>query len=78
MASGRPGYSRAWVLLLNLGFCFVLPLQAVPSSMNAVSEDIYSNGSAMLGSPAHTNGREIRKMRFIQFEKVAEEPMVSW
>ncbi|XP_054852857.1 55 kDa erythrocyte membrane protein [Eublepharis macularius] len=49
--------------------------EANPSPLNAITEDIYTNGSAMLGSPAHANGHEVRKMRFIQFEKVAEEPM---
>ncbi|XP_044283171.1 55 kDa erythrocyte membrane protein isoform X2 [Varanus komodoensis] len=49
--------------------------EAAPCSVNAVTEDIYTNGSATLGSPAHANGREVRKMRFIQFEKVTEEPM---
>ncbi|XP_001513222.1 55 kDa erythrocyte membrane protein [Ornithorhynchus anatinus] len=44
-----------------------------PSS--AMSEDIYTNGSAEPGSPAHVNGREVRKVRLIQFEKVTEEPM---
>lgn len=42
-----------------------------------MTEDIYTNGSAPLGSPAHVNGREMRKIRYIQFEKVTEEPMVS-
>lgn len=45
---------------------------------NTVTEDIYTNGSAMLGSPAHMNSREVRKIRLVQFEKVTEEPMVSW
>lgn len=41
-----------------------------------MTEDIYTNGSATLGSPSHSNGREVRKIRLIQFEKVTEEPMV--
>ncbi|KAH0630983.1 hypothetical protein JD844_004429 [Phrynosoma platyrhinos] len=52
-------------------------LFALPCPLNAVTEDIYTNGSAMLGSPAHANDREVRKMRFIQFEKVTEEPMLN-
>ncbi|XP_019329480.1 PREDICTED: 55 kDa erythrocyte membrane protein isoform X2 [Aptenodytes forsteri] len=40
-----------------------------------MTEDIYTNGSATLGSPSHSNGREVRKIRLIQFEKVTEEPM---
>lgn len=55
-----------------------LPSQVVPCPLNTLTEDIYTNGSATLGSPAHANGREVRKMRFIQFEKATEEPMVSW
>lgn len=42
-----------------------------------MTEDIYTNGSATLGSPSHSNGREVRKIRLVQFEKVTEEPMVS-
>ncbi|NWX91813.1 EM55 protein, partial [Nothoprocta pentlandii] len=49
--------------------------QAVPQSLNAMTEDIYTNGSAMLGSPSHANGREVRKIRLVQFEKATEEPM---
>ncbi|XP_003223412.2 55 kDa erythrocyte membrane protein [Anolis carolinensis] len=49
--------------------------EAIPCPLNAVTEDIYTNGSAMLGSPVHANDREVRKIRFIQFEKVTEEPM---
>ncbi|XP_067327656.1 55 kDa erythrocyte membrane protein isoform X1 [Anolis sagrei] len=49
--------------------------EAIPCPLNAVTEDIYTNGSAMLGSPVHANDREMRKIRFIQFEKVTEEPM---
>lgn len=41
-----------------------------------MTEDIYTNGSATLGSPSHSNGREVRKIRLVQFEKVTEEPMV--
>lgn len=41
-----------------------------------MTEDIYTNGSATLGSPSHSNGREVRKIRLIQFEKATEEPMV--
>ncbi|XP_050821520.1 55 kDa erythrocyte membrane protein isoform X1 [Gopherus flavomarginatus] len=49
--------------------------EAVVYPSNAVTEDIYANGSAMLGSPAHMDSREVRKIRLIQFEKVTEEPM---
>uniref|UniRef100_A0A8D0HNY8 55 kDa erythrocyte membrane protein n=1 Tax=Sphenodon punctatus TaxID=8508 RepID=A0A8D0HNY8_SPHPU len=49
--------------------------EAVTYPPNALTEDIYNNGSATVGSPAHMNGREVRKMRFVQFEKVTEEPM---
>ncbi|XP_074062121.1 55 kDa erythrocyte membrane protein [Macrotis lagotis] len=44
---------------------------------NAVTEDIYTNGSAAPASPGLGQGgnREPRKVRFIQFEKVTEEPM---
>lgn len=41
-----------------------------------MTEDIYTNGSATLGSPSHSNSREVRKIRLVQFEKVTEEPMV--
>lgn len=54
----------------------VLPRQAVTQAPNAMTEDIYTNGSATLGSPSHSNGREVRKIRLVQFEKVTEEPMV--
>lgn len=57
------------------GFCFCP--QAAPCPKNTLMEDMYTNGSATLGSPAHANGREVRKVRFIQFEKATEEPMVS-
>ncbi|XP_058052719.1 55 kDa erythrocyte membrane protein isoform X2 [Ahaetulla prasina] len=43
--------------------------------MNAITEDIYTNGSAKNGSLAHANGQEMRKIRLIQFEKTNEEPM---
>ncbi|XP_055583725.1 55 kDa erythrocyte membrane protein [Falco cherrug] len=49
--------------------------EAVTQPMNAMTEDIYTNGSAALGSPSHSNGREVRKIRLVQFEKVTEEPM---
>ncbi|XP_068813623.1 55 kDa erythrocyte membrane protein [Struthio camelus] len=49
--------------------------EAVTQSLNAMTEDIYTNGSATLGSPSHANGREVRKIRLVQFEKVTEEPM---
>ncbi|KAM6197973.1 55 kDa erythrocyte membrane protein isoform 2-T2 [Sarcoramphus papa] len=49
--------------------------EAITQSPNAMTEDIYTNGSATLGSPSHSNGREVRKIRLIQFEKVTEEPM---
>ncbi|XP_074004347.1 55 kDa erythrocyte membrane protein isoform X3 [Numenius arquata] len=49
--------------------------EAITQSPNTMTEDIYTNGSATLGSPSHSNGREVRKIRLIQFEKVTEEPM---
>ncbi|XP_029852535.1 55 kDa erythrocyte membrane protein isoform X2 [Aquila chrysaetos chrysaetos] len=49
--------------------------EAITQSLNTMTEDIYTNGSATLGSPCHSNGREVRKIRLIQFEKVTEEPM---
>ncbi|XP_069667344.1 55 kDa erythrocyte membrane protein isoform X3 [Haliaeetus albicilla] len=49
--------------------------EAITQSLNTMTEDIYTNGSATLGSPSHSNGREVRKIRLIQFEKATEEPM---
>ncbi|KAM6057466.1 55 kDa erythrocyte membrane protein isoform 2-T2 [Theristicus caerulescens] len=49
--------------------------EAITQSLNTMTEDIYTNGSATLGSPSHSNGREVRKIRLVQFEKVTEEPM---
>ncbi|XP_059680379.1 55 kDa erythrocyte membrane protein isoform X3 [Gavia stellata] len=49
--------------------------EAITQSPNTMTEDIYTNGSATLGSPSHSNGREVRKIRLVQFEKVTEEPM---
>ncbi|NWR19027.1 EM55 protein, partial [Emberiza fucata] len=49
--------------------------QAMTQSPNTLTEDIYTNGSATLGSPSHGGGREVRKIRLVQFEKVTEEPM---
>ncbi|XP_023564236.1 55 kDa erythrocyte membrane protein isoform X2 [Octodon degus] len=49
--------------------------EAVASQLNAVTEDMYANGSAAPGSPAQAKGQEVRKVRLIQFEKVTEEPM---
>ncbi|POI34720.1 hypothetical protein CIB84_001528 [Bambusicola thoracicus] len=49
--------------------------EAITQAPNAMTEDIYTNGSATLGSPSHSNGREVRKIRLVQFEKVTEEPM---
>ncbi|GAB0194969.1 55 kDa erythrocyte membrane protein [Grus japonensis] len=49
--------------------------EAITQSPNAMTEDIYTNGSATLGSPSYSNGREVRKIRLVQFEKVTEEPM---
>lgn len=43
--------------------------------LNAVTEDMYTNGSAATGSPAQGKGQEVRKVLLIQFEKVTEEPM---
>ncbi|XP_055294273.1 55 kDa erythrocyte membrane protein isoform X2 [Moschus berezovskii] len=43
--------------------------------LSAVMEDMYTNGPAAPGSPAQTQGQEVRKVRLIQFEKVTEEPM---
>ncbi|NXI70044.1 EM55 protein, partial [Anseranas semipalmata] len=49
--------------------------QAITQAPNAMTEDIYTNGSATQGSPSHSNGREVRKIRLVQFEKMTEEPM---
>ncbi|XP_062941091.1 LOW QUALITY PROTEIN: 55 kDa erythrocyte membrane protein-like [Cynocephalus volans] len=49
--------------------------EAVSHQLNAVTEDMYTNGSAAPGSPAQGKGQEVRKVRVIQFEKVTEEPM---
>ncbi|RMB98323.1 hypothetical protein DUI87_25228 [Hirundo rustica rustica] len=49
--------------------------EAMTQSPHALTEDIYTNGSATLGSPSHGGGREVRKIRLVQFEKVTEEPM---
>ncbi|KAM6124900.1 55 kDa erythrocyte membrane protein isoform 2-T2 [Phoenicopterus ruber ruber] len=49
--------------------------EAIMQSPNAMTEDIYTNGSATLGSPSHSSSREVRKIRLVQFEKVTEEPM---
>ncbi|NXE67078.1 EM55 protein, partial [Calcarius ornatus] len=49
--------------------------QAMTQSPHTLTEDIYTNGSATLGSPSHGSGREVRKIRLVQFEKVTEEPM---
>ncbi|XP_019391863.1 PREDICTED: 55 kDa erythrocyte membrane protein [Crocodylus porosus] len=49
--------------------------EAVTPLPNTMTEEIYTNGSATPGSPAHMNGREVRKVRLVQFEKVTEEPM---
>uniref|UniRef100_A0A8D0FNH7 Membrane palmitoylated protein 1 n=3 Tax=Neoaves TaxID=3078114 RepID=A0A8D0FNH7_STROC len=58
-----------------LGFMLCNKPAAITQSPNAMTEDIYTNGSATLGSPSHSNSREVRKIRLIQFEKVTEEPM---
>uniref|UniRef100_A0A452URE4 55 kDa erythrocyte membrane protein n=1 Tax=Ursus maritimus TaxID=29073 RepID=A0A452URE4_URSMA len=52
-------------------FCY----SAVSHQVNAVTEDMYTNGSAAPGSPTQAKGQEVRKVRLIQFEKVTEEPM---
>ncbi|XP_022347039.1 55 kDa erythrocyte membrane protein isoform X3 [Enhydra lutris kenyoni] len=49
--------------------------EAVAHQANAVTEDMYTNGSAAPGSPTQAKGQEVRKVRLIQFEKVTEEPM---
>ncbi|XP_045673324.1 55 kDa erythrocyte membrane protein isoform X2 [Phyllostomus hastatus] len=49
--------------------------EAVSHQLNAVTEDMYTNGSAAPGSPTQAKGQEVRKVRLIQFEKVTEEPM---
>nr|XP_025852092.1 55 kDa erythrocyte membrane protein [Vulpes vulpes] len=53
------------------------PARAMAAShqANAVTEDMYTNGSAAPGSPTQAKGQEVRKVRLIQFEKVTEEPM---
>ncbi|ELW72614.1 55 kDa erythrocyte membrane protein [Tupaia chinensis] len=47
--------------------------ETVSHQLNAVTEDMYTNGSAAPGSPAQCKGQELRKVRLIQFEKVTEE-----
>ncbi|XP_035145676.1 55 kDa erythrocyte membrane protein isoform X3 [Callithrix jacchus] len=49
--------------------------EAVSHPLNTVTEDMYTNGSPVPGSPAQVKGQEVRKVRLIQFEKVTEEPM---
>uniref|UniRef100_A0A8C0QXW7 55 kDa erythrocyte membrane protein n=1 Tax=Canis lupus dingo TaxID=286419 RepID=A0A8C0QXW7_CANLU len=49
--------------------------EAASHQVNAVTEDMYTNGSAAPGSPTQAKGQEVRKVRLIQFEKVTEEPM---
>nr|XP_033801011.1 55 kDa erythrocyte membrane protein isoform X2 [Geotrypetes seraphini] len=49
--------------------------ETITPSPAFVEEDFYSNGSATSGSPNNMNGRDIRKMRFVQFERATEEPM---
>ncbi|XP_048191564.1 55 kDa erythrocyte membrane protein isoform X2 [Perognathus longimembris pacificus] len=49
--------------------------EAVSNQLNAVTEDMYTNGSTASGSPAQAKGQEVRKVRVIQFEKITEEPM---
>ncbi|XP_004875243.1 55 kDa erythrocyte membrane protein isoform X2 [Heterocephalus glaber] len=49
--------------------------EAVSSQLNTVTEDMYANGSAAPGSPAQAKGKEVRRVRLIQLEKVTEEPM---
>ncbi|XP_044767514.1 55 kDa erythrocyte membrane protein isoform X3 [Neomonachus schauinslandi] len=49
--------------------------EAVSHQVNAMTEDMYTNGSAAPGSPTQAKGQEVRKVRLIQFEKVTEEPM---
>ncbi|XP_069505078.1 55 kDa erythrocyte membrane protein [Ambystoma mexicanum] len=49
--------------------------ESVTYSPNFVSEDFYANGSATADGPIHMNGRDVRKMRLVQFERVSEEPM---
>ncbi|KAF6390508.1 membrane palmitoylated protein 1 [Rhinolophus ferrumequinum] len=49
--------------------------EAMSHQLNAMTEDMYTNGSAAPGSPTQAKGQEVRKVRLIQFEKVTEEPM---
>ncbi|XP_036271648.1 55 kDa erythrocyte membrane protein [Pipistrellus kuhlii] len=49
--------------------------EAVKHQLNAVTEDMYTDGPAAPGSPTQAKGQEMRKVRLIQFEKVTEEPM---
>ncbi|KAM4819360.1 55 kDa erythrocyte membrane protein isoform 2-T2 [Thomomys bottae] len=49
--------------------------EAVSNQLNAVTEDMYTNGSTASGSPSHAKGQDVRKVRVIQFEKITEEPM---
>ncbi|XP_049980910.1 55 kDa erythrocyte membrane protein isoform X4 [Alexandromys fortis] len=48
---------------------------AALNQLNVATEDMYTNGSTVPGSPAHSKGQEARKVRLIQFEKITEEPM---
>ncbi|KAI5947873.1 55 kDa erythrocyte membrane protein [Manis javanica] len=43
--------------------------EAVSHQLNAMTEDMYTNGSDTLGSPVHAKGQEVWKVRLIQFEK---------
>ncbi|KAH0515983.1 55 kDa erythrocyte membrane protein [Microtus ochrogaster] len=48
---------------------------AALNQLNVATEDMYTNGSTVPGSPVHSKGQEARKVRLIQFEKITEEPM---
>lgn len=68
------GFSASAACLIYCSAVFTW--QAVSHQLNAMTEDMYTNGSATPGSPVHAKGQEVRKVRLIQFEKVTEEPMV--
>ncbi|XP_061862586.1 55 kDa erythrocyte membrane protein isoform X2 [Colius striatus] len=76
LKSGRSGSAGSMrTALSDLYLEHLLQNRAKPEAISqcpqAVSEDVYSNGSAAPGS----SGRELRKIRIVQFEKLTEEPM---
>ncbi|MBN3270451.1 EM55 protein, partial [Polyodon spathula] len=53
------------------------PEKVVMQTQEAMGEEVYTNGSHRLGSAnsPSMNGKELTKMRLVQFEKSATEPM---